>query len=178
MKKLFKVVLIALCVVFTANLAKAQNKIGYVYFNAIIDVMPEKAKLGKDMQDYQKTFVDRLQAMQAEYQTKGKAYEDGKAKMTDAVRIQTEGELTDLQKRIQDYSTLAQQQLEQHNNELAKPVFDKVKTAVDAVAKEKGYAYVIDATQQILIVMPTGDDLTDAVKTKLGLGAAASTAKK
>jgi outer membrane protein len=169
MKKLFKVVLVALCVVFTANLAKAQNKIGYVYFNAIIDVMPEKTKLGKDLQDYQKTFVDRLQAMQGEYQTKGQAYEKGKATMTDAVRLQTEGELTDMQKRIQDYSTNAQQQLELKQNELAKPLLDKVKTAVDAVAKEKGFAYVIDATQQILIVMPAADDLTAAVKLKLGL---------
>ncbi len=178
MKKLFKVVLVALCVVFTANLAKAQTKIGYVYFNAIVDVMPDKAKLSKDMQDYQKTFVDRLQAMQTEYQTKGQAYEKGKTTMTDAARIQAEGELTDLQKRIQDYSTLAQQQLEQHNNELAKPLFDKVKTACDAVAKEKGFGYIIDATQQILVVMPAGDDITDAVKAKLGLGAAAATAKK
>jgi len=169
MKKLFKVVLVALCVVFTANLAKAQNKIGYVYFNAIIDVMPEKTKLGKDLQDYQKTFVDRLQAMQAEYQTKGKAYEAGRDKMTDAVRLQTEGELGDMQKRIQDYSTNAQQQLEAKQNEWAKPLLDKVKTAVDAVAKEKGYAYVFDATQQIMIVSPVNDDLTAAVKLKLGL---------
>jgi outer membrane protein len=168
MKKLFKVVLIALCVVFTANLAKAQNKIGYVYFNAVIDVMPEKAKLGKDLQDYQKTFVDRLQAMQAEYQTKGQAYEKTKATMTDANRLQTEGELTDMQKRIQDYSTSAQQQLEAKQNEWAKPLLDKVKAACDAVAKEKGFAYIIDATQQVLVVMPAADDITAAVKLKLG----------
>jgi outer membrane protein len=176
MKKLSKVVLVALCIVFAANFAKAQSKIGYVYFNAIIDVMPEKTKLGKDLQDYQKTFVDRLQAMQGEYQTKGQAYEKGRASMTDAVRLQTEGELTDMQKRIQDYSTTAQQQLEAKQNELAKPLFDKVKAACDAVAKEKGYSYIIDATQQILVVMPAADDITAAVKVKLG--ASAPTAKK
>ncbi|MBW4889654.1 OmpH family outer membrane protein [Mucilaginibacter sp. HMF5004] len=177
MKKLFKVVLVALCVVFTANLAKAQSKIGYVYFNAVIDVMPEKAKLGKDLQDYQKTFVDRLQAMQTELQTKVKAYEAGRDKMTDAVRLQTEGELNDMNKRTQEYQNTAQQQVEQKNNELAKPLFDKVKAAVDAVAKEKGYGYIIDATQQVLVVMPAGDDITDAVKAKLGLGAPAAVKK-
>ena len=61
MKKVFKVALIALCIVFAGNLAKAQSKIGYVFFNGIVDVMPEKASLAKQLQDYQKQFVDQLQ---------------------------------------------------------------------------------------------------------------------
>lgn len=169
MKKLFKVVLVATCIVFAGNLAKAQNKIGYVFFNGIVDVMPDKATIGKQLQDYQKTFVDQLTLMQNEYQAKGTDYEKNKATMTDAARQAKEGELTDIQKRIQDYSTQAQQKLEAKQNELAKPLFDKVKTAVAAVAKEKGYAYVFDSSQTTLLVSPEGDDLTAAVKLKLGL---------
>jgi len=169
MKKLFKVVLVAGCILFIGNFAKAQNKIGYVFFNGVIDAMPAKVTLQKTLQDYQKQFMDQLQLMQTEYQTKGAEYEKNKTTMTDAVRQQKESELTDIQNRIQTYSTKAQQSMETKQNELAKPLFDQVKVAVTAVAKEKGYAYVIDSSTQILIVSPDADDLTAAVKLKLGI---------
>jgi outer membrane protein len=170
MKKLLKVVLVAGCILFTGSfVAKAQTKIGYVNFNAIIDVMPEKNVLAKTLQDYGKTFTDQLQAMQTEYQKNGTDYETNRAKYTEAVRLQKEGELTDLQKRIQDYNQKAQQSMETKQNELAKPLFDKVKIAIAAVAKEKGYTYIIDTTNTNLLVAPVTDDIFAAVKTKLGL---------
>lgn len=170
MKKLIKVALFAACITLTASfVAKAQSKQGFVYFSAIVDVMPQKAVLAKTLQDYQKTFADQYQLMQTEYQTKGAAYEKGRATMTDAIRQVKEGELTDIQNRIQKFSTDAQQKMEAKQQELAKPLFDQVKTAVEAVAKEKGYGYVLDATSQILVVSPATDDLTTAVKVKLGI---------
>jgi outer membrane protein len=74
-----------------------------------------------------------------------------------------------LQKRIQDYNTTASQKVEAKQNELAKPLLDKVKAAISQVAAEKGYAYVIDSSQPLLLVSPAGDDLFAAVKAKLGL---------
>ncbi|WP_448697638.1 OmpH family outer membrane protein [Mucilaginibacter sp. AW1-3] len=168
MKKLLGVVLVATCLLFTANLAKAQQKIGYVNFNAVIDVMPDKAVIAKNMQDYQKTFADQYQLMQTELQTKGADYEKNKATWNDAIRTQKEAEITDIQNRMQTFSQKAQQSMEAHQNELAKPLFDKVKLAVQTVAKEKGYTYVFDSSQQIMVVYPDGDDLTAAVKLKLG----------
>ena len=107
--------------------------------------------------------------MQTEYQTKGADYEKNRTTMTDAVRQVKEGELSDIQNRMQKFSTDAQQKMEAKQAELVKPLFDKVKTAVETVAKEKGYAYVLDATSQILVVSPAGDDITPAVKLKLGI---------
>ena len=89
--------------------------------------------------------------------------------MTDAVRAVKESELTDIQGRIQKFSADAQQKMEAKQSELAKPLFEKVKLAVNAVAKEKGYTFVLDATSQILVVAPDADDLTPAVKLKLGI---------
>jgi outer membrane protein len=54
-----------------------------------------------------------------------------------------------------------------------KPVTDKARAAVEAVAKAGGYAYVINDTQvaglPLLTTKSGQDDLTAAVKTKLGL---------
>lgn len=168
MKKLLGIVLVASCLLCTANLAKAQQKIGYVNFNAVIDGMPDKAVIAKTMQDYQKQFADQYQLMQTELQTKGAEYEKNKTTWNDAIRTQKEAEITDIQKRMQDFTQKAQQSIEAKQNEQAKPLFDKVKVAVSAVAKEKGYTYVFDSSQQIMVVYPDGDDLTAAVKLKLG----------
>lgn len=169
MKKLFKVVLVAVCILFAGSLAHAQTKIGHINFNAIIDQMPETKVISSQLQAYQKTFIDVLQGMQTEYQTKGADYEAKRATMTDAVRQQKESELTDIQKRMQDYNTKATQSVDQKKNELGKPLFDKVRGVISAVAKEKGYTYVLDSSQIDLLVSPESDDLMAPVKVKLGL---------
>lgn len=169
MKKLLKVALIALCVVFVGNFAKAQSKIGYVNASQLLEMLPEMKTLQTQMQTYQKTFSDQLTTMQTEFQTKGEAYQKNQATMTDAARTAAQTELQDLQQRITAYHDNAQKQIEQKSNELLKPLTDKVKSAIQAVATQKGYSYVLDSGQIDLIVAPPADDLTTAVKAKLGL---------
>jgi outer membrane protein len=169
MKKLLKVALVAVCIVFAGNLAKAQTKIGYVAIDQIVDQMPETKAAIANITAYNKQFIDQLTTMNNELQSKGQAYQAQRATMTDAVRTSKEGELADLQKRFQDYQNTAQQQVEAKRNELGKPIIEKVRAAVAQVAKEKGYAYVINSSQTDLIVMPPTDDLMAAVKAKLAL---------
>jgi outer membrane protein len=107
--------------------------------------------------------------MQTELQSKGQEYQKGQATMTDAVRASKQAELQDIQNRIQSLNQKAQQDVEAKSNELVKPLSDKCRTAIEAVAKEKGYSYVFNSNQTQLIVSPPGDDLTAAVKLKLGL---------
>jgi len=169
MKKLLKVALIAICVISVSSFAKAQSKIGYVNANQLLEMLPEMKTLQTQMQAYQKTFSDQLNTMQGEFQTKGQAYQKAEATMTDAARTAAQTELQDLQQRITNYHDNAQKQIEQKSNELLKPLTDKLKSAIQAVAAEKGYNYVLDSGQVELIVAPPGDDLTAAVKTKLGI---------
>lgn len=169
MKKLFKVALVAAGMLFAGNFAQAQTKIAHINFEQLVGLMPETKTLSTQIDLYKKTFVDQLTAMNTELQTKLKDYQDKKATMSDAVRVQKEGELQDLQKRFQDYQNTAQQQVEAKGNELTKPLVDKARAAIAAVAKEKGYTYVLNSSQTDLIVAPDGDDLMAAVKLKLGL---------
>lgn len=170
MKKLLRVVLVAGCMMFAGSyVANAQTKIGHINFNAIIDIMPDTKTVSATLQAYQKTFMDQLSIMQNELQTKAADYDAKKATMTDAVRQLRESELQDLQKRAQDYQTNAAQKVDAKKEELVKPLFDKVRLAISTVAKEKAYSYVIDSSQNELLVSPAGDDLFAAVKLKLGL---------
>ncbi|RCH56522.1 OmpH family outer membrane protein [Mucilaginibacter hurinus] len=169
MKKLLKVALVALCVLFAGNYAKAQAKIGHLSFNALIDQMPETKTVKTQLDAYQKQFIDQYTTMTNEFQTKVQGYESKKASMTDATKTATETELQDMQKRLQEFQRDAQGKVEAKSSELSKPLLTKAKTAINQVAKEKGYAYVLDSSQIELLVSPDADDLLAAVKLKLGL---------
>ncbi len=173
MKKLLKVALVAVCVVFAGNIAKAQSKVGYINFQQLVSVMPEVKDIQSKLEAYNKQFQDQYTAMTTEYQNKGQAYEAQRTTMTDAVRSAKEAELADLQKRIQAFQQDAQQKIAAKTNELSKPLFDKLRATVSQVAKEKGYAYVINssanAQDELLLVSPPGDDLMADVKAKLGV---------
>lgn len=179
MKKLFKSALIAGCILLTGSFAKAQGKIGYINFQQLVGQTSEIKSIQTQIDQYQQQFMDILKGMQTELQTKGADYEAKRATMTDAVRSKTETELQDLNKRIQDYQGTASNQVQQKYNELTKPLIDKLKAAINQVAKEKGYTYVIDSSQTELIVAPDSDDMMAAVKGKLGMtGAPAATPAK
>lgn len=172
MKKLLKVALVAVVAVgllFAGNLAKAQTKIGYINTNQLMDQMPEMKTLQKQMQDYQKTFSDQLATMSNELQTKGEQYQKTQSTMTDASRTAAQSELQDMQTRIASYRDNAQKQIDAKSAELLKPLQDKVRAAITAVAAEKGFAYILDSSQVELIVSPAGDDIMAPVKAKLGL---------
>ncbi|MGV8880243.1 MAG: OmpH family outer membrane protein [Sphingobacteriaceae bacterium] len=169
MKTLSKVALVAVCFLFVGNFAKAQAKIAHINFNQLIDAMPETKTIQKQIQDYQKQFVDQLTTMNTELQTKAQDYDAKKASMTDASKTAKENELQDINKRLQEYQNTAQQKVQEKTNELSKPLLDKARATITALAKEKGYGYVIDTSQTELLVSPPADDLLALTKTKLGL---------
>jgi len=170
MKKLFKVALVAICMLFVVNFAKAQTKIGYINLGELIREMPEAKTVQTQIDSYQKQFIDQLTVMNTSFQTEAKNFQAQSTTMTDAIRTSKQAELQDMQKRMQDYQNTAQQQVEAKSNELIKPLSDKGRAAISAVAKEKGYTYVFDSSQgSTLIVSPDGDDLMPAVKAKLAL---------
>ncbi|MDR3694753.1 OmpH family outer membrane protein [Mucilaginibacter sp.] len=170
MKRVFKVALVAVCMLFVGNFAKAQTKIGYINFGELVRNMPEFKTVQTSIESYQKQFVDQLTVMNNEYQQKGKEYTATQGTMTDAIRSAKQAELADIQKRMQDYNTDAQQKVDAKSNELIKPITDKAKAAVSQVAKTKGYTYVLDSSQgSPILVSPEGDDLMPSVKAALGL---------
>ncbi|MEO8884731.1 MAG: OmpH family outer membrane protein [Mucilaginibacter sp.] len=169
MKNLFKVAAIALCIVLMGNFAKAQTKIGYIAVDQIIPLLPEYKTAQTTVTNFQQTYIDAIQKLGTEYQNKAKDYEAKRATMSEAARTVAESELGDLQKRTTDLQNKAQQDVAAKGDEQMQPLVAKVKAAITAVAKEKGYTYVINTSSTDLIVAPEADNLLAAVKLKLAL---------
>ena len=169
MKKLSKVlVLVVLALGISFGVNAQSMKIGYVDSQTIIDMMPESAKIKQDLQAYYNELQAELQAMATEYQNKMRDYEANSATMSNILRQSKEKEIMDLQGRIQEFQANAESDLADKQEELSKPLFDKVKAAIDDVVKAKGLTYVFEKT----VILSIGDnaiDITPDVKTKLGL---------
>ncbi|PJJ84471.1 OmpH family outer membrane protein [Mucilaginibacter auburnensis] len=171
MKKVFKVALVAVCIMLAGNFAKAQTKIGYVAQDEVIGLLPELKTVQTQMQTYSKTWTDQLQSMQEMYQKSVEEYQKAEKTMTDAAKAAKVSEIQDMQKRMQETNDKARTEVDTKSNEYMAPLIKKVRDAVTAVAKEKGYTYVINTsvTDQLLLVAPDADNMLAAVKLKLGL---------
>jgi outer membrane protein len=77
------------------------------------------------------------------------------------------GELSQMYVKLQGWQQQAQQLYQQKQQELIAPIQKKAVDAVQAVAKENGYAYVLN--KEILLSSPPADDLLPLVKKKLGI---------
>jgi len=149
--------------------AGAQQKIGYISSDELLVSMPEAKKADAEISAYAKTFQDQLASMQKELETKYKAYEASVKTMNDATKEVKEKELADLQNRIQSTQQTAEEKIQNKRQELLKPITEKADAAIQAVAKEKGYAYIFDANAGGIIYAQPADNILKDVKAKLGI---------
>jgi outer membrane protein len=168
MKKFVIIAFVAVTGLFSVN-AMAQSKVAHINAQALIAAMPEAKKAETDLQTYAQSLEGDGKALVDEYTKKMKEFDEKAATMTDNVKEIKTREIQDAQKRIQDYRDAAEQKVQNKQQELLKPIYDKARKAIEDVAKEKGYGYVIDSSAGILLVSPAADDILPLVKTKLGI---------
>ena len=153
----------------TASFAQSK-KFGHINSNDLLMLMPERAVAEKEIQEEAKVLEGQLSTMTAEYKTKAAEYEAGMAKMSDLVKQTKAKEISDLQQRIQDFQSSAQDELEKKEQDLLAPIIAKAKAAIKDVADKNGYGYVFDSSLGVLVNYPEADDLLPLVKKQLGIG--------
>lgn len=160
---------------FVFSLTVSAQKIAHIDLDSLISLMPESAEAKKAQEEYIKQLESMITTMQTEFDTKYQDYVTNQAKYSALIKSSMEKELQDLQKRIQEFQVTAQQDLQKKNEELAKPIYDKAKKAIDAVAKENGYKYVLDSSTGVVLFSEASDDLMALTKKKLGITGAKPT---
>jgi outer membrane protein len=177
--KQFLTILFISAGIFGLSTAANAQKIGYISADEIIQLMPEAATVQSELDQYQKSLYQNAQDKQNALNESVQRFYKDSATMSASLKEVKRGEL---QKQVQDLSgedQKIQNQFEQKRQELSLPIQKKLQTAIEDVAKENGYTYVLP--REALIVMPTTNDIGPLVKKKLGLkepAAAPSGAKK
>lgn len=145
----------------------AQAKIGWVNTQAIMDKLPEAQDAQKQIDNLVAEWQSELAKMQNDWQKKYEEYDKKKLILTDQLRAQSEKELQDLDKKIADYRNKKFGQngeLFNKQNELMKPVQNKIFKVIQDLAKEEDYDYIFDKSGEVLLLY-TNDkyDLTAKV---------------
>jgi outer membrane protein len=147
--------------------ASAQTKIGYINTEELIGVMPEADKANTDLQEYQGYLEQQYKDMMKELDEKGKQFDTDSSKLSASMKEIKRDELVKLYEKAQNWNQQAQQMYQQKAQEKVTPIRAKAQEAIKTVAKENGYAYILDINA--VIVGPPGDDIIGLVKKKLGI---------
>jgi outer membrane protein len=129
------------------------QKLGYADFEYIFIQLPDSKQIESAMKIHGDQLKAQLDAKYKEYQGKVEIYQKLPATTLETVRRDKETELQQMQENIQKFQQDAQTSLQKKQQDLMNPVFAKVAKAIEAVAKENGYAYIF--TNKTL----TGEDV-------------------
>ncbi|GIV33537.1 MAG: hypothetical protein KatS3mg031_1072 [Chitinophagales bacterium] len=153
--------------------ASAQNpKLAHVNITNVLEAMPGYKAAEKKLQEFAKQLQETLINMEKEYTTKVQEYYEKEKEMLPAIKEVKAKEITDLETRMQKLQASSEDQMTQKQIELLKPLEEQVMGAIKAVATEKGIQYVFDSSVgSNLLYYPASDDITDLVKSKLGISA-------
>lgn len=166
MKKMF---VIALAAVVSLSASAQTLKFAHVNFSELVQLMPESDSARVQIETMNKETQETYQAMIEEFQNKYQQYEQKQASWTPAVRQSKEKELSDIQTRIQEFEQTAQQDLQQQQNRLMAPIYQKAQSTVNEIAKAGGYIYVFDASSVLYVDNAQSTDITAEARKALGI---------
>jgi outer membrane protein len=170
-----KLVLLAVLGMF-ATVSHAQTasatKIGYADIDYIFTQMPESKQIDSELKSLQTQLKNQIDGKYQEFQKKLQDYNANINNMIDAVKANTERELQQMQQNIEKLQQDAQVTVQNKNTALMEPVFTKVGKAIEDVAKENGYTFILSQQLGGLDVILYGDeknDVSDLVLKKMGV---------
>jgi outer membrane protein len=122
-------------------------KIGHVDIAEILAVLPARdsaaAVIEKETKEMQSTYDD----MTAVYNRMLDDYEKEQSNFSEVMKKSKESELLDKEKRLQEFEQNASANLQKRNSELIQPILNKILKAVDKVAGENGFTYILDVSK-------------------------------
>ncbi|HMR19098.1 MAG TPA: OmpH family outer membrane protein [Sphingobacterium sp.] len=177
MKNLVKGAVLAVGLLATSSVAvQAQQKIGHLNAEEIFQLTPEFKTAQEQLKTLNDTKQKELEGMYQELQKKQEEADLLMKNQSAANKDETEKKLQvlgqeyqQMEGRVREVQRIAQEDLNKKQQELLAPIQTKVMGAINSVAQEKGYAYILDLAAGSVIYFQGGEDVTAEVKAKLGI---------
>ena len=147
----------------------AQQKIAYVDSKVILSRAPGR-------QAAEDTFNKEMEASRAQVQKMGDSlqtmiadYQKVQATLASNVREQREGVIRKKQEDYQKRAGDLDQQMQQRQMELVKPIMDQIRKVLDDIRAEEGYAFILDAGSEsgVIVAADRNLDITEKVISRL-----------
>ncbi|MDR2936669.1 MAG: OmpH family outer membrane protein [Rikenellaceae bacterium] len=171
MKKILGPALFAVLILCGSTGYAQQVKLGYVNSSLLISVMPERDSAQTKYQAFALELQDQLEGLETEMGTKLQKYQNEVNTYGEAIRAQKEKELNELSNRVNEFRQAAQQDLDEMEQTLMRPVIEKANEAIQKVAKDNGFTAIFDLAAGALLYYDTATmtDILPLVKTALNI---------
>jgi outer membrane protein len=172
MKRFIGIAVLIIVFVSFGQKGLAQSvKFGHINSDELIQALPEYDSATVKLDKFRKELINALELMTVELNTKNEAYTKDSKNLSDIVKQAKEQELVDMNRRIQEFQTNAQTQLQDKNTELMQPIFVKMDKAIKDVGKENGFVYIFDVAKGSLLYFDEtkSTNILPLAKAKLGL---------
>lgn len=168
MNHLIKVLILSCCL-FMVNETVAQSKVGHINSVELLSSLPEWKAAEAEMKTFGEKLDEQLKSAEqkviSDYQAFEALVQDGK--VTPAEQQVKMQEFQRRQQELEQQSTQAQRDYIAKEEEKLSPIRERVLNAIEAVAREEGYSYVLDISVGSVLFFENGDDLSTKVKAKL-----------
>lgn len=164
----------ALLIITTGSFAQLQQKVGYVDSQVMLSALPEAIKAQGELDEIAKKWYAKADTMTAELQSEYAKYQKQQGTMS-------QDQLQKAQQAIvakeQELNTYRQQKFGQQGDlykkqeELFKPVKDRIMRGIQEVAKEESMTFIFDKSGDIVLLYADETfDITYKVLDKLKRG--------
>jgi outer membrane protein len=170
-----RILILIPAILLSGLLLQAQTKVGWTNVELIMTYMPQTKAIEKELEGLEKKLGEQLEVKQRYYQQKMLEYMEAKEKgiitpELDAVAIK---ELGKLEAEVQNGLKLAQEALMKKRMSMLQPLQTAIQAAIDAVAKEGGYTYILNnsvgAGVPSILYGQESEDITIKIAKKLGI---------
>ncbi|MCM1368995.1 MAG: OmpH family outer membrane protein [Candidatus Amulumruptor caecigallinarius] len=168
---MLKKILLAVAIALPMFGASAQTlKVGLVDTNSVIQALPDTQEAQKKVAEASKKYEDEYARLGEEMKRMIDDYQNMSKDELPAIKERKAREVQDYQQKVAAFEQNAAQDLQRMQQELLAPVFQKIKGAVESVAKEGGFSLVQDNNPQLTLYYGAPvEDITPKVKAKLGV---------
>lgn len=167
--------LLIVAFLFTA-IVSAQSKVGTINTDYIVSKMPEFKEVQKKLETYGKTLDDGFKEKLDEYQAKVKDYSEKEATYTDALKQLKQKDILKLEEDLQKLRTNSSKLLQVRQDELLRPLYNKIGAEVEKIVKAEGFTHVFNENNALIYIDPDFD-ITIKVMKNLGISVEEETAQ-
>jgi outer membrane protein len=143
----------------------AQTKIGHVNSQKLLDTLPSRKDALKKLDDFKMDGMKELQEMQKAFEASYAKFMEKEKDMSPVLRQMEEDKLRKKQQDIETRQSELEQQMQVYNEELNKPILDRIQKSVEIIAERKKLNYIID--ESVTLYFKGGIDCTPEVMIEL-----------
>jgi outer membrane protein len=163
-----KLLILATCFLLLANVSNAQ-RYAVIDSKYILDKLPEYKEAQKTLDQFSEQWQQEIDQKQALVDKMFKDYDAEQVMLTDVLKKKREDELYNKEKELRDLQKKRfgfEGDLFKKRQELIKPIQDRVYNAVQKLAVEKQYDFILDKSEGITVIFadPKLDKSADVIR--------------